>query len=103
MSPRNTLKGQYLHPKETHRGTSDKIKACLSPLNSTSHTVSGILSSMMTKGAVGYPTNSPAKTTTLTSQTLKSLIEVSGDPLMTEAVPMKMTTRTTKAKLNRKA
>ena len=35
----------------------------------------------MTNRAVGYPTNYPNQSTVWKSQTLKSLIEASGDPL----------------------
>ena len=77
--PRNLSKPCPLKWLETRQDISYIIKALSSPLNSISHTASGTFSSITTRRVVGNHTNSLTKNTTSTSQTPKSLIEVSGD------------------------
>ena len=102
-SLRNTSNQRYSHQKGTHKDILYTTKACSSPSSLISHTVSGILSSMTTKRVAGYPTNSLKKTTTLISQTLKSLTAASGDPLTTKKTAPMKSKMTPKVKLNQRA
>ena len=82
-----------------NKGTLRTTTGCLPLLSLISPIASGISSSTTTNIAVGYPTNYPNQSTAWKSQTLKSLIEASGDPsMMEETIPIKVIKKKPKVK-----